>query len=274
MKAIKFFLLIILTFAMASCGNPNSDKTVEDNSTKTDREYYQLKVYTFDSANQVKIVDKYLKEAYLPGLKRLGINNIGVFKRKPNETDSIPDSIQKTYVLIPFSTIEQFLTVKDKLSKDEKYLEAGSDYINASYEHPPYHRIKSILLKAFQSVPVMQVPKLNNPRSERIYELRSYESATEQYNKNKLEMFNKAGEIKLQDQLGFNAIFYGEVISGAEMPNLMYMPTFSDQASRDKHWDAFFNAPEWKDLSAMSKYKNTVSHVGSNFLYPTEYSDY
>ena len=270
MKTLKLLLLIISTFVITSCGNSNSDKKAENKSITANREYYQLKIYTFDSDYQVSSVDKYLKEAYLPGLKKLGIYNIGVFKLKINETDSI----QKTYVLIPFSTIEQFLTLEDKLAKDKEYLEAGSDYINASYEHPSYNRIESILLRAFQYMPVLKAPTFNNSRSERVYELRSYESATEQYHKNKVEMFNEGGEINIFEQLGFNATFYGEVISGANMPNLMYMTTFSNQASRDEHWDAFGNAPEWNELKSISKYKNNVSHSDIHFLFPTEYSDY
>ena len=63
----------------------------------------------------------------------------------------------------------------------------------------------------------LKAPTFNNARSERVYELRSYESATEQYNINKVEMFNVGGEIDLFEQLGFNAVFYGEVISGAKL---------------------------------------------------------
>ncbi len=270
MKTLKFLLLMIFTFAMISCGYSNSDKTVENKSISANKEYYQLKIYTLDSDSQVAAVDKYLKGAYLPGLKKMGINNIGVFKGRIKETDSI----QKTYVLIPFSTIEQFLTLEDKLTEDKEYLEAGNDYINASYEHPSYQRIESILLKAFQGMPELKVPTFNSSRSERVYELRSYESATEQYNINKVEMFNDGGEINLFDQLGFNAVFYGEVISGAKMPNLMYMTTFSDQASRDQHWKEFSNAPEWQEMKVIPKYLNTVSHSDINFLFPTDYSDY
>ena len=269
-KTLKLLLLIISTFVITSCGNWSSDKKVEHKSITANREYYQLKIYTFDSDSQVSVVDKYLKEAYLPGLKKLGINNIGVFKPILKETDSI----KKTFVLIPFSTIEKFLTLEDKLPKDKEFLEAGSDYINASYEHPPYIRIESILLRAFQYMPVLKVPTFNSSRSERVYELRSYESATEQYHKNKLEMFNEGGEINIFDQLGFNATFYGEVISGASMPNLMYMTTFADKASRDKHWDTFGKSPEWNELKVISKYKNNVSHSDIHFLFPTEYSDY
>ena len=87
-------------------------------------------------------------------------------------------------------------------------------------------------------------------------------------------MFNSGGEITLFDKLEFNAIFYGEVISGSKMPNLMYMTTFSDQESRDAHWKSFFESPEWDTLKNMEQYKNNVSKGDIYFLYPTSYSDY
>ena len=54
----------------------------------------------------------------------------------------------------------------------------------------------------------------------------------------------------------------------------MYMTTFSNQASRDAHWKAFFDSPEWKEMKAMPKYENNVSHAAITFLYLTEYSGY
>jgi hypothetical protein len=233
-------------------------------------EYYQLKIYTFENENQENVTDKYLKSAFLPGLKRQGINNIGVFKYRPNQNDSI----RKTFILTPFQSIDQFLSLEDALKKDQTYLETGREYINASYEQVPYQRIESILLKAFTDMPTMRPSALKGPRSERVYELRSYESPTERYFKNKVEMFNDGGEVKLFDKLEFNAVFYGEVISGGKMPNLMYMTTFSNQESRDAHWKTFGDAPEWKTLSAQPKYQKNVSHIDKTFLYPTEYSDY
>jgi hypothetical protein len=270
MKTIKLlsFLFIILLFN--SCNKTNNTNKVNDKTTEDTREYYQLKVYTFDSASQVATTDKYLKDAYLPGLKKIGITNIGVFKPIPNETDSI----QKTYVLIPFTSMEQFVTHEHKLNNDENYLLAGNTYINAPYNEPPYQRVESTLMKAFEDMPIMQPSKLESPRADRIYELRSYESATEQYHKNKVDMFNAGGEVKLFEHLNFNAVFYAEVISGSKMPNLMYMTTFDNQESRDEHWKAFGSAPEWNELKVMKKYQNNVSHIDITFLYPTDYSDY
>ncbi|MEI9809692.1 MAG: hypothetical protein WDO16_18540 [Bacteroidota bacterium] len=51
-----------------------------------------------------------------------------------------------------------------------------------------------------------------------MYELRSYESATEKIFKNKVQMFNEGDEIGLFKKLGFNAVFYSEVIAAAKCP--------------------------------------------------------
>jgi hypothetical protein len=129
-------------------------------------------------------------------------------------------------------------------------------------------------MQAFRLAPVMQLPALSGPREKRIYELRSYESATEKIYRNKVEMFNEGGEITLFKRLGFNAVFYADVISGPKMPNLMYMTSFEDKASRDAHWKTFVDDPEWKRLSGLPQYQKNVSHADIIFLRPTVYSDY
>jgi len=270
MKSIKYYLLLVILIIISSCNKTGSDSLVEENSIAQSREFYQIKTYILNTEEQEQATDSYLKQAYLPGLKKIGVKHIGVFKPLLNAEDTL----RKIIVLIPFSSMSQFITLEEELSKDKNYLASGKQYIDASYEQPPYVRIESILLKAFEDMPVMKASKLNGLRSNRVYELRSYESATESYFKNKVEMFNAGGEVKLFDQLGFNAVFFGEVISGAKMPNLMYLTTFSDKASRDAHWNTFSESPEWKEMSSMPKYQNNVSHADITFLFPTEYSDY
>ncbi len=270
MKSINLLFLITLVGVMFVSGDMKADNTLGDNSLTSSREFYQLKIYTLKTDEQEQVVDKYLKDAFLPGLKKLGIGKIGVFKPKQNETDSV----KKIYVLIPFFSQEQLLNYEETLLKDKNYVAAGSDYLNASYDRAPYERIESIILKAFEDMPIMALATFDTPRSNRVYELRSYESSTESYFRNKVEMFNAGGEIILFDKLEFNAVFYGEVISGPKMPNLMYMTTFSDKESRDAHWDSFRKSPEWKKLKPLPKYQHNVSHIDILLLYPTEYSDY
>lgn len=121
-------------------------------------------------------------------------------------------------------------------------------------------------------MPAYGVPKHSTPRSEQIYELRSYEGPTEKLYEKKVEMFTDAGESKIFMDLGFQPVFFGEVISGATMPNLMYLTTFENKASQDKHWDAFRVAPAWLELKKDTQYENTVSKNVKVFLHPTDYS--
>lgn len=214
-------------------------------------------------------MDNYLKEAYIPALHRAGIKPVGVFK--PIDQDTTSD--RRVYVLTPFNFLNQLAALPGILEKDERYRNDGASYLDAPHNQPPFESIESIILKAFSHAPRIKTPDLNVPKAQRIYELRSYESATKTLNINKVEMFNEGGEVEIFDQLGFNAVFYGNVISGSNMPNLMYMTTFEDMKSRDAHWKSFSDAPQWKELSAMDKYSNNVSHIDIYFLQPTKYSD-
>lgn len=271
MKKLLFLsgtVVLLLLFT-----NFTTTSLVENVAAKTflqTRQFYQLKTYTLANEEQVKMTDSYLREAFLPALKKLNIGPIGVFKPIPVATDSL----HKILVLIPFTSLTQMQVLEDALQQDKTYLNAGKAYIQASHDQPIYLRIESIILQAFKNMPVLKAPIFETPRAKRVYELRSYESPSESYYKNKVEMFNEGGEIELFDRLKFNAVFYGEVISGPKMPNLMYLTTFSDQESRDAHWKAFVDSQEWKAMSSLPKYQNNVSHMDITFLFPTDYSEY
>jgi hypothetical protein len=236
---------------------------------KTKRDFYQLTVYNYNNSSQEKVLDNYFQNALLPALHKMNFKNVGVFKNHSNDTLT-----DKTfYVLIPIEFMD-ILKIPGRLNNDKDYQAAGAEYINAIYSSPPYSRIETIILQAFSQAPQLKLPELKGTRKERIYELRSYESATEKIFKNKVQMFNEGDEIGLFKRLNFNATFYGEVIAGGKMPNLMYMTCHENKTTRDANWKNFGDDPYWKKLSSMPEYKNNVSHIDINFLYPTEYSDY
>ena len=229
--------------------------------------YYELKIYHLKTSAQEQRMENYLKGAYLPALHRAGIKNVGVFR--PVEKDSLP----VIYVYIPVRTLQVFSTLNNTLKKDKQYQVDGKDYLDASYDNAPYQRIQTILLRAFEGMPFPAVPELKSPKEERVYELRSYEGPTEKYYANKVQMFNK-GEVDLFKRLGFNTMFYSEVLAGSSMPNLMYMTCFDNKASRDDHWKAFSADSVWKRLSSMPEYQNNVSKNTITFLHPATYSDF
>lgn len=233
------------------------------------RAYFELRTYYFTTSDQQIRTEYYLEKALVPALHRIGIKSVGVFK--PVETDTTYG--KRLYVLIPYRSLDQFANLTETLAKDKLYATDGKDYIDATYDNPPYNRIQTIVLRSFSGMPQVAVPDLKNAVNERVYELRSYEGYTEKIYRNKVDMFNAGDEIGLFKRLGFNAVFYGEVLSGPRMPNLMYMTTFENQASRDAHWKAFVDDPQWKKLSTMPEYQKNVSKNVQIFLRPTTYSD-
>jgi hypothetical protein len=233
------------------------------------RDYYQIKIYHYKTQDQETKLEQYLQQAYVPAIHRAGIKHVGIFKPVTQQ-----DTDRRIYVFTPFSSLDKLAGIEQLLQTDAKYLTDGRDYIDADYKNAPYTRIETIILQAFPGMPSTTVPNLTAVKADRVYELRSYESATEKYNFNKVRMFNTGDEIGLFKRLNFNAVFYSEVISGSHMPNLMYMTTFNSKADRDKHWEAFGNDTQWKTLIAKDEYKNNVSHADIIFLHPTEYSDF
>ncbi len=231
---------------------------------------YEITVYHFTTAQQEITLDTYLQTAYLPALHRQNKKYIGVFKPIANDTST--DKI--IYVIIPFKSLSEIQSLQKILMKDSGYTHAGKDYITAPYQTPPYTRMEEIILTAFESSPQMQLPHLTSDKKDHIYELRSYESPTESYHVNKVKMFNAGGEIKIFSKINANAIFYGDVIAGSHMPNLMYLTSFESMADRDAHWKSFSDDADTKKIFAMDEYKNNVSKADIILMHATSYSDY
>ena len=253
-----FFLISVVLFAFAI-----------STYAEVKRDYYQVKIYRIDKDSQESTLDHYLQSAYIPALHRLGIEKVGVFK--PIEGKNGEE--QFVMVFIPFTSLQEFEQLDAKLLNDIEYQEKGKAYIEAPHDDPPYVRIESILMRSFKSMPHFEVPDLDSKPSERVYEFRSYEGATEQLYERKVEMFDEAGETELFKQLEFNPVFFAEVLSSAHMPHLIYMTTFSDEASQEQHWNAFRVHPDWEKMKVMDRYQNTVSSITKYLMYPTDYSD-
>jgi NIPSNAP len=240
------------------------------NAAGSKQMYYEIRAYHVKSSAQAERVDSYLRDAYLPALHKAGITSVGVFKPVAGDT-----AFGKViFVFIPYSNFNQYQKVTALVEKNKDRQKNGKAFIEAPVNDPPYERCESILLKAFENMPVFSPPAYTNPAGERIYELRSYESATEEKAAKKIEMFNNGGEIALFKSLGFNAMFYAEVVMGNRKPNLMYMTTFQDMKTHDEKWAAFVNSEEWKKLSGMKEYEYTVSRIVKYLLSPTSYSDF
>lgn len=222
-------------------------------------EYYKLVVYHFSTVIQEKKLDDYFTSQLIPQLHTKGFTQVGVFKPIANDT-------AKDKQLILLINGEDLKKLVDPIQWNLKE--------NSLYNEPMYSRYEQFLLRAFKGMPSMKSPTDKSKKGERIFELRSYESPTEEKYLNKVHMFNEGGEIELFKQLQFNAVFYADVLFGSRMPNLMYMTSFDNIESRNAHWKAFGESATWKKLSTMPFYQNNMSALHSQLLKSAPYSDY
>ena len=244
--------------------------TTAFSQNKKGKNFYELKVYEYKTMQQQALIDQYLADAFIPYMHRKGIKHIGAFTGRANDTSII----KKLYVLIPYKSMNDIPKINAALFSDQEVAQKGAAYLDAPPESTPYDRIVTYIIEGFRLSPGLTLPKLKGSVEDKVYELRSYEGPTEKRYRKKVEMFNEGGEIDLFARLNFNAIFYGEVLSGPTMPNLMYMTSFENKEDRDAHWKSFSNDPQWKDLSSRKEYEKTVSKNVTLFLKARSYSDY
>lgn len=232
--------------------------------------YYEIKIYRISQPAQSDAIDKYLKDAFIPAMHRAGVSTIGVFK--PVEADTAYGKL--IYVFVPYKTTDQYFRVADMLAADQVYQQTGKFFLDAPVTNAPFNRYESIFLKAFSLMPQFKTYQYDTPPSQRIYELRSYESATEAKALSKIKMFNEGGEIGIFEKVGSNAVFYGQVLFGSQKPRLMYLTTYADIKSHDDHWNAFRNHPDWLTLKAKEEYQKNTSATKAFLCHPTDYSDF
>jgi hypothetical protein len=231
------------------------------------RDFYELRRYILQMGAQRKLTDAFLAEALIPALNRLAIAPVGVFS-----ADIGPES-SSLYALMPSLSVETLATVEFRLEHDAEYLKAGAAFLNAAAKEPAYERRESSLMAAFEGWPRLTIPPGTAEHRSRLFELRTYESATDQDHKRKVEMFN-SGEFEVFQRAGFWQVFYGDTLVGPRMPNLTYMIGFPDLGDRARMWKAFGSDPGWKKLSGSARYnfEEIVSSITNVILSPTSYS--
>ncbi len=231
------------------------------------REYYQLRKYSLQSGPQIKLMDNYVEGALIPALNRIGITPVGAFRLEFGpETPTL-------YLLLPSSNLETLATVDLRLARDEQFMKAAAPFWNTPAITPAYKRLESSLLIGFEGYPKLTLPASTAQKAKRIFQLRTYESPTDQDHVRKVEMFHH-GEFEIFQRSGCGQVFYGDTLVGPRMPCLTYMLTFADMAELNAGWDRFRSDPEWKKLSGSPRYnfEATVSNVTNLVLSPAPYS--
>ncbi len=187
------------------------------------------------------------RDAFISAANRLGVSPIGAF------TPVLGTESPALYVLIPSASLELLVNLDARLGQDAEYAKRGAAFLNAPAANPAYVRLESSLLIAFEGEPRLVVPPGTAEHHPRLFELRTYESPTDQDHLRKVEMFH-SGEFDVFKRAGFAPVFYGDALIGPRLPNLTYMLSFGDLADRAKMWLAFQSDPEWKKLTSSPRF--------------------
>lgn len=245
------------------------------------REYYELRCYRLKADTRLKadanpaLLDGYLEHALLPALGQLGLKHTGIFTEleidKPTAT-SKPKAGSPVWVLMTHPSLDSYVRVTSSLHADPAVQTAAGDYFQVPKNAPAFERIDSWLLLAFAGMPRLEVPSFSTNRvPTRVFEMRDYESYNEVKALNKIAMFND-GEISTMKDLGMNPVFFGQALSGPDLPHLRYITSGPDLATHLASWKKFGPDPRWQKQAKDPQYANNMSRNTARFLTPKPYS--
>ena len=257
----RFLASSLAASALALARQPQG---ITQTSAGKPREYYELRKYHMQSGPQTKLTESYLSQALIPALNRLGMSPVGVFNL------TLGPETPTLYVLIPSTSLEALVTAELHLAQDEAFMKAAEPFWNAPATAPAYVRVESSLLIAFEGWPKLTPPPTTAQHAKRVFQLRTYESPTNQDHVRKVEMFHH-GEFEIFARAGFAQVFFGDSLIGPRLPNLTYMLSFGDISEMNDKWAAFGSDPDWKKLSASPRYafESIVSNISNLILTPT-----
>ena len=242
-----------------------SGSTFASSQPAADREFLEWRTYKAADAAKLQVVANYLEKALVPAMRRMGIDRIGGFQ--PEEASNTSISL-----LIPHKTLNTVGMFNDNLAADAEYQAAAKEYFASPRKSPTMLRVENRLMRAFKGMPVIEMPPQSAKKEDRIFEIRIYESHTEEKARLKVEMFDE-GEIQIMRDVKLAPVFYGETLVSNDVPNLTYMLSGESKEAHKQHFQDFLKHPEWDRIKRLERYKGTVSKIASVFFNPTTWSD-
>jgi len=232
-----------------------------------DRQYYELRKYLLRRDKQVQTTAKYLSDALIPALNKMGIGPVGAFS-----VDIGPET-PTIYLLLPSVELETLVNAGLYLREDQTFLSAAEPFWDAPDTSPAFERVENTLFIAFEKWPQLVLPPPTATKGKRVFQMRSYESASDRDHVRKVEMF-QSGEFEAFDRAGFWRVFFGDALIGERLPQLTYMLSFPDLEHMNAMWDTFRSDAGWKKLQADPRfsYDQLVVNITNLVLSPTAYS--
>lgn len=213
------------------------------------------------NSNARKSLEQYFQKALIPFLKKKNAGFAAFTEYSMNEPVVM-------YTLVAYADGSAYLSSQADMLSDPEYLKSAEDYNSIPASAAVFTRYETFLLQGFEKFPLFTRPA----EKKGLFELRLYESASDDAGRRKIAMFNNE-EIPLFLKVGLMPVFFSKIIAGQHMPGLMYMIGFKDMAERDAAWGRFTESEEWKVMREKPEYADSVSNIQRVFLIPTAYSE-
>jgi hypothetical protein len=177
------------------------------------------------------------------------------------------------WVLIPYSSLDTYVGVSAEINQEAAVVAAGAAHLNAEKAAPAFERVDSWLLRAFRSMPKLEIPAFSRAKAPgRVFEMRDYESHSELKALSKMAMFDD-GETQIMRDLGMSPMFFGQALSGPNLPHLRYITSGPDLASHLAGWKKFGPDPRWQKMKDDPRYAGNTSRNTARFLTPSAFSE-
>jgi hypothetical protein len=233
--------------------------------------FYELRAYQMRVGPQAKPLNDFLGDVYVPLLNRLGVQPVGAFQLM------FGPQMPTAFLLTPYPSLADYERVLARLAEElpRQKAPAAQAFLSATGEKPAYTRIETQLLRAFDSMPRLELPPESARREPRIFELRVYETPSELGQSRKMEMFGpKLGELAIFRRVGLRPLLFASSVVGPRQPGFSYMLSFPDLAAREAAWKRFREDAEWQKLKVTPGYTDAeiMANITDYILTPTPYS--
>lgn len=242
-------------------GNPRPE---EDNSANV-QGYVLLETYFSQSVEKRQALLDAFDKKLIPERNELGFDKVGVFyvdvdlmKDDRGYNAQLYDSA--VFVVQETTSIESFLSLQDRSAQREPQFNLSDDL--------DYIDEEMVVVRSIACQPRLAVPYSN---SERLLQLRTYNSPNYERNFAKAQMFESA-EHDLFRRCGMLTVFMGTAVFGSWVPNVTYMLSFENNEARREGWSKFGQSPEWGKLSKDPQYARTATRIRNLFLRPSQES--
>ncbi len=230
------------------------------------KKFVELRTYTVANPEKKEQLIGILDKALIPALNRQGIKPIGVFWTNKDINEGKDEFALAVFVVIPHNTETSFLNCTPRLLADKQYLKDAAPLFEAPMSDPVYQAYESSLMVGFNNCPGVEAPALG---ADRVAQLRYYKSYNLERNAAKIHMFDVGGELPLFRKSKMHPIFFGDTIFGDKMPNMTYMLCFENEDARKLAWKTFVESPEWSEIKANERYKDTANTITNVLLKPS-----